>query len=567
MTIKPPVKRRRVIGSTLAILAILAFFIVNAPKENLKIGDEPLDSLEEGWEVRVGEEIYRDVSLPADFDLAPDEVLRASRIFTENYPEPMTLRIRASMQSLRVSLEGRILYDHEKPEDQGWVQPNASLWHFVSLPLELEGKELAIELASPEKAFSGVINPVHLAGGEALLMDLIDANRIGLLLSALLMILGLAELMVFALTRESGDHRFFHLGMLTLQISLWLLSESRLMQLFTGNRFIIGGISYVLIALMPISFLLFLRDAVLERYQRRMNWIAGVFAINFFLNLWLQLSGTATFFATVTNTSLLILLAAFATYYYLLAEISKDQNQTARKALWTITGFMIFVFIEILVYFSQGFDHISTYSRIGVILFIVLIARNSYRYVKDLILQEQEARIFKNMAYRDILTGGNNRSAFEKALAEVTRQGREKSFRMVIFDINNLKFINDHYGHSAGDSAIIQSHRIILEAFGDIGEVYRIGGDEFAGIFDPVDDKKYLERVKRLRDHLSKNRDLLRYHLDIALGSEVFDSRQYRDFSEFFNHVDRLMYLDKSAIKEAMKDHEEGIFKYAKKKE
>jgi diguanylate cyclase (GGDEF)-like protein len=53
-----------------------------------------------------------------------------------------------------------------------------------------------------------------------------------------------------------------------------------------------------------------------------------------------------------------------------------------------------------------------------------------------------------------------------------------------MIDLDNLKTINDRFGHGSGDAALATVARCLRERCGDAGRIYRIGGDEFAGIWD-----------------------------------------------------------------------------------
>lgn len=66
---------------------------------------------------------------------------------------------------------------------------------------------------------------------------------------------------------------------------------------------------------------------------------------------------------------------------------------------------------------------------------------------------------------------------------------------MVSLDVNGLKKINDTYGHQEGDELLRKMSKILKESFSDIGDVIRMGGDEFLVI------SKYSPRIirKRLR--------------------------------------------------------------------
>ena len=89
------------------------------------------------------------------------------------------------------------------------------------------------------------------------------------------------------------------------------------------------------------------------------------------------------------------------------------------------------------------------------------------------IVQEQEN------ADTDALTGFSNRRVYEKDLKKLGEQPVPDDFVYIAIDINGLKEMNDSRGHGAGDKMIIGAAECIEQAFGALGSMYRIGGDEF----------------------------------------------------------------------------------------
>ncbi|TXI00577.1 MAG: EAL domain-containing protein [Rhizobium sp.] len=85
------------------------------------------------------------------------------------------------------------------------------------------------------------------------------------------------------------------------------------------------------------------------------------------------------------------------------------------------------------------------------------------------------------LAYHDTLTGLPNRAAFDRHARQVART----ELGLILLDLDNLKFVNDTFGHRAGDELI----RTTAERLQDSAEyVFRIGGDEFAIVCDAGDD-------------------------------------------------------------------------------
>jgi len=88
----------------------------------------------------------------------------------------------------------------------------------------------------------------------------------------------------------------------------------------------------------------------------------------------------------------------------------------------------------------------------------------------------------REAAYTDALCGVPNRAAFLEAIATPPRAGT-----VAMIDLDGLKAINDRFGHAAGDASLEMTARCLRDRAGARGAVYRIGGDEFAGIWHGVE--------------------------------------------------------------------------------
>jgi len=98
---------------------------------------------------------------------------------------------------------------------------------------------------------------------------------------------------------------------------------------------------------------------------------------------------------------------------------------------------------------------------------------------------EERERILERLATEDELTGlKNRRYIFEFSRQILERAKREDSWATIlIFDIDNFKYYNDVYGHSAGDEILKQAAVLMRKCCRSHDIVGRIGGDEFAVIF------------------------------------------------------------------------------------
>ncbi len=158
-------------------------------------------------------------------------------------------------------------------------------------------------------------------------------------------------------------------------------------------------------------------------------------------------------------------------------------------------------------------------------------------------------------SFTDTLTGGLNTKAYHEELnflfeEEVTN----KNFWCVISDMNNLKLINDQFGHLEGDNAIRNSFYSLNSNFSKYGKSFRVGGDEFVSLLTERADcseadiektiSKVEEQIKKLSSNTGKNYSL-------AFGFGKFTQKTKAEFNDFFKIVDKKMYDNKLACKQA----------------
>lgn len=156
------------------------------------------------------------------------------------------------------------------------------------------------------------------------------------------------------------------------------------------------------------------------------------------------------------------------------------------------------------------------------------------------------------LAYLDNMTGVKNKTSYAEAVRSLERRIKDgkSDFGIAVFDINNLKQVNDNYGHEAGDELIISSCHVICITFSH-SPVYRIGGDEFVAILHNENLKNVQELMYELSENAEKanNEDEKLYKISIAAGYAVFDPERDKSFSDVFNRADTDMYRNKAETK------------------
>ena len=131
----------------------------------------------------------------------------------------------------------------------------------------------------------------------------------------------------------------------------------------------------------------------------------------------------------------------------------------------------------------------------------------------------------------------------------ISKEGEE--FAVVMVDLNNLKHVNDHCGHEAGDTYIKGCCHSICEVFKH-SPVFRIGGDEFAVILKGTDFEHRTSLTEELkksfeRSFLKEDEDIwYRYSAAVGMAEKMPEDTT---FDSVFNRADKAMYEDKTAFK------------------
>ena len=119
-------------------------------------------------------------------------------------------------------------------------------------------------------------------------------------------------------------------------------------------------------------------------------------------------------------------------------------------------------------------------------------------------LTERQARLATDMtllANTDVLTKVNNRRALRTKLEEEIERSRRynRTFALVLLDIDHFKRINDTLGHDAGDSVLQEIAALLSESVRDIDHLGRWGGEEFLLVLPELDLSDALQTARRLR--------------------------------------------------------------------
>lgn len=546
------VNKNRALVTIGLVCFILLMFVLSRvdQREDFSLIEGNMHELKGPWTISLNGVEQNNIELPYDYNLKPG-VLYSSTIVIPFLAENQdTLLLRSSMQDVWVYLDGVLIHEHVQPEPQSLNMPPTSLWVLVDIPEDAIGQTLRIDYMTNVSAFSGVINKVYLDRKAMVLHDLLSSQSFSLGIFVILFMFGVITIVSSFAFKNAQDLRLLYLGFMAISSGLWILAEARILQFFIGNRFILGSLAYLMIPIMALFFALYIKDAIITqpKYKRHLKYLALVFIALVLINITLQITGVLVYIEMMQYTLPIIFISAIYAAYLIYLEIMIYKNDEAKRFVKFTIILLLSLVLEIGSFFFQAFSTISTYFRIGIILFFTMLAIDTFVYIRTNMRRRDETLLLEKMAYKDFLTGGFNRSAYERDVEQFINS--DKQFRLILLDLNDLKHINDTFGHGQGDEAIRLVFKAMEEGFVS-GQNYRIGGDEFAVLVEDIDSNRYKECVHHFQDILKEAKKEFVYPLHVAIGTDIYSNEKWGQFSKFYHHVDQKMYEHKTKIKSA----------------
>ena len=168
---------------------------------------------------------------------------------------------------------------------------------------------------------------------------------------------------------------------------------------------------------------------------------------------------------------------------------------------------------------------------------------------------EQANRELRFLYDKDPMTGLYNRFCFVSHAIPIVEGSSERGKQALIMfiDINNMKKINDRFGHVYGDKAINLVSDAITHSIDDNNAIgIRFGGDEFLVIAGNAD-KKCAEKIRRkITSYIDKenSRGVNPFKFSISIGYVLTDPKSKRTVNDYVDEADRLMYEIKNEYHE-----------------
>ena len=172
--------------------------------------------------------------------------------------------------------------------------------------------------------------------------------------------------------------------------------------------------------------------------------------------------------------------------------------------------------------------------------------------LQDITARKKAEEYLRYLGTHDVMTGLYNRAFFEETLQRLESK-RGDPIGVVVIDLNNLKPVNDVFGHHTGDKLIRRAAEVLVASVGNRYITARIGGDEFIIIMPGANMENAHELMERIQSLVVMNNKFYRDpELSLSLGAAI--SEPGLPLEKTISNADNEMYRNKGLYHRRRKD-------------
>lgn len=472
-------------------------------------------------------------------------------ILTHNLPlakKGNHLLLRTGHKELEVRVNGQTIYEYKVLNSPPLFTVPASAWHLISLEDYTSG-ELEIITSTPYKKYSGIVDSFYVGTKFGCLLMLCKLFGPKLFISILILIIGLLLITLYLFNIRKHQSSILYLGIFSILAGTWSTCETNMLQFIMCNNYIEYYLDYLCINVLPIPILLYLKHYYHSKKSQYYNLLVISFCLNFILTCILAILGLSNFKNGEWRFHILIIISILICLQTLIPQIfTKYKNFH-----YDLMGYIILcgtIFLDLTFYYSTFRSDCSSFFRIGMLLFIICLILDNKQTLYQAAFEKERLQMLETLAFKDQMTDLYNRTAFDQDINSLnSRLDTHSCISIIIFDINNLKIINDSLGHALGDQLIIIAATLIKKNFSNNARLYRIGGDEFVVMLTDTVDENLEAYLCSFCDSLSIHNQSTTPVLSIAYGYCHYDICRHTNLYDVFVEADAAMYQCKNNSK------------------
>lgn len=525
------------------ILFAVLFILIGNQGETKRF--DALTPFEQGWTMD-GEAL----SMPFDIRKEEGGVYSVKNVLPPSFEKEMAITFKSENLYWDVLLDGESIASYQEEDLKVGLTPG-DLWNVILIPEGSAGKEIEIQMYVVFEKGSNLLRTIHFAPIEIAMQATNMQGILGFVICIMIFVTSLFYIIadIFVFRKHTSGHALVSWAFFSMSMALWSLSQIPIVHLMLGNGMAIRMLSY---ATLPFV-LAFAAVFVSRRKTRKEQAVAGIVALICMiwgvLTVVLDTFGFVSYVRTLSYTQYFILLLMLIVVVQSIINFKNYKKKTFQQKIYMYgnVGLILASGWDMYRVYNLGTADYSRNVRVALLIYSLFVGVDFFAEFIEYVKRAESVNVMEKLAHADGLTGISNRMAFDELIEEIIKTDR-KEVSVVQLDVNNLKTMNDEFGHLEGDKLLKMVALTIEAAFPD-GQCFRYGGDEFVVVFlhrdrDAIEIEidKFLERQESI--NLKQE---LKIPMSVAYGYAILDDRS--TIFDTIKKADDAMYNKKRQMK------------------
>ncbi len=472
-----------------------------------------------------------------------------------------SIGVGTAYMSYNIVSRNKLLYSYGE-EERHVVKSGATDLNILRIPSECIGHRISVNFQYRVIKANKIPATVYVGEKKNIVKQIFNQEWMELAFALFTFVIGCVMLVLglISFLFKLKSNRYIVVGLFTMFLSLYIFMQTQSVYSFIKNPILayfilyIGASAYV----SCLAFLLYKQIRGKRSFIGRI--IYEILVLNITVQTILTISGVSEYIYFREFSFLLVFVVSALMIYVLLINRDPDyplKNETKPDKIIILSTLIMLIGLiigSVMYNISITSNYILTVYVSLTIYIVTQLFVSLETYTRDY-KKALKLNYFKEVALYDNLTKVGSRYAFDSFVVQFQSNTKKyNSISIVVIDVNNLKFINDNFGHDSGDK-IIEAIGIVLRCL-EVQcsefktKAYRLGGDEFMVVAFNTDRQSHLHLEGCLqscyRNYLSENRKSL---LEFSQGAVYNEIDENFDFEKAVKIADQKMYDDKKIKK------------------
>lgn len=393
------------------------------------------------------------VAIPGKCEADRNEVVVVETKLPESIEEGRYLCFRSAKQDMQFYIDGELRQEYSNRENRLFGRMSAAAYVFLEITGEDAGKTLRVETRT-DSSYSGIFYTVYYGNQMGVWNHFFKQFGLELIVAFVTLILSILAIIGSVILRFCYHRKVAleYLGWGILVAAVWLITNSSFRQLLFPNLSIINDITFLMIMLLSLPYLLYMNEIQKGRYECVYQILECIIIFNLFLCSGLHMTAICDFTDTIAYVSVFCIISIILMITTILLDLRRGLIQEYPFVAVGMFCVCIASFIQIIIYFQRNNLFNGVILAVGLIFLLLFSAISTVREIMVMDREKQQAlqaseskgRFLANMSH-EIRTPIHAVLGMD---AMILRESREPQIKEYALDIQNagqtlLSLIND----------------------------------------------------------------------------------------------------------------------------